>query len=246
MGNLSSKQDYKNAVIGFSIMTIIGLVMLVGGIARREFASGKVMMIFGFLIFIPGVVCLGIYAKKYNDSSSDIVPVDCSVNYSDWGTCTQQPDGTWSQFSQGTIVHGTNGGKDNCDSTQKSRPCVPTVVENKEVFNIWSQDYPKADAAGVCKALGSELATEGQVSNSFSANASWCSLGWVSDNDQTVWPNRRAVDGECGPANSIVKYTPPSGKAGVNCYGVKPLRTANIPGLTEFNDVVHKWSQYDP
>jgi hypothetical protein len=150
MGNLSSKQDYKNAGIGFTVMLVVGLILSAIGVMTGTIPA----LIFGILVTIVGAICAGIYWKKYSDAPEDgsdggsssgggsaAGPVDCSVKWSDFGTCQQQPDGTWKQFSQGTITHGTNGGKDDCDTTPKSQPCVPPVPVDCQVIRTdWSSD----------------------------------------------------------------------------------------------------------
>ena len=94
---------------------------------------------------------------------------------------------------------------------------------NAEVFYIGGYEYTKAQAAGVCTSRGAVVATGAQLSDAQAAGADWCSTGWLSDQSKPKYPITTNVQGGCGNGSAGIKeYLPPGGKAGVNCYGVKP------------------------
>jgi hypothetical protein len=64
------------------------------------------------IIFIILGLCLTIYCLYKYFTIADPVPVDCSINYSDWGTCSQQPDKTWAQTRDANVIMPQNGGKE--------------------------------------------------------------------------------------------------------------------------------------
>jgi hypothetical protein len=148
---------------------------------------------------------------------------------------------------------------DYCDSgyTQSGGGCVVVVPDGdqdesgggggggqKEVFHLSGYETAKGDAAGVCSALGAELATRAQVAAAQAANADWCSTGWVSDQDSALYPITYEVQGGCGNGSAGVKeYTPPNNLAGVNCYGVKPAKDGANDRIRAFN--AKRWSRYD-
>lgn len=107
------------------------------------------------------------------------------------------------------------------------------VNDKKEVFNIDSNDFTYDDAAIVCKALDSKLATYNQVLNGHKDGAHWCNYGW-SDNQLALYPTQKKIweDIQSGPDDSknICGKPGVNGgffhnknlKFGVNCYGIKP------------------------
>jgi hypothetical protein len=101
------------------------------------------------------------------------------------------------------------------------------ITKKNEVFwiakgNAYSHD--KSEAEGVCSAVGATNATQAQLNSAQSQGADVCASGWVKDNSNAVYPISATIDGGCGNGNTgIMTYTPPNRKAGVWCYGIKPL-----------------------
>ena len=102
----------------------------------------------------------------------------------------------------------------------------------KQVFNIKENIYTLDDAAGVCGALGADIATIDQLVNAHKQGADWCNVGWTKDGipaypiQYSTWktlqdnePNKRNI---CGQPGINVVNDNPNNQYGVNCYGVKP------------------------
>jgi len=115
-------------------------------------------------------------------------------------------------------------------------PNGAAVPMNKEVFHINKNIYSYSDAAAVCKAMGSELATEAQVNDAFKKGADWCSYGWVKgqlavyptqqstfDSLQKGTPEQQTACGKVGVNGGY--FDNPDLRFGVNCYGMKPATT---------------------
>lgn len=84
--------------------------------------------------------------------------------------------------------------------------------------------HEKSEAEGVCTAVGATNATQAQLNSALSQGADVCASGWVKDNSNAVYPISATIDGGCGNGSTgIMTYTPPNRKAGVWCYGIKPL-----------------------
>jgi hypothetical protein len=116
-------------------------------------------------------------------------------------------------------------------------------VQN-EVFHITKYDYTRSEASEKCQSLGARLATEEELTAAHGAGADWCSTGWDSDNANAGYPINTTLMEGCSPTAALVRWTHSSGKAGANCYGLKP--TMKIPGaedLLPWN--ASKWSQHD-
>jgi hypothetical protein len=113
---------------------------------------------------------------------------------------------------------------------------VPSVTLSnpniKQVFNIKENIYTLDDAAGVCGALGTEVATIDQLVDAHRKGADWCNVGWTKDGipaypiQYSTWktlqdnePNKRNI---CGQPGINVVNDNPNNQYGVNCYGVKP------------------------
>uniref|UniRef100_A0A6C0IX34 Link domain-containing protein n=1 Tax=viral metagenome TaxID=1070528 RepID=A0A6C0IX34_9ZZZZ len=124
--------------------------------------------------------------------------------------------------------------KDKPESIEvKDKPESIEVKDKKEVFNIDSNNFTYADAAIVCKALDSKLATYNQVLNAHKDGAHWCNYGW-SNNQLALYPTQNTIwkDIQSGPEDSknICGKPGVNGgffhnkdlKFGVNCYGIKP------------------------
>lgn len=152
--------------------------------------------------------------------------------------CT--PEGT--PDANATYKYGADGA---CVMTCKSGytkdgdTCVEE--EKPEVFQISGYDYTKDQASGQCSAYGATVATRAQLDAAWTAGADWCSTGWVSDGNTPVYPSNTRLQGGCGNgAVHVQEYLPPTGKAAIHCYGVKPASDAK---LHHFNET--KWSRYD-
>jgi len=104
--------------------------------------------------------------------------------------------------------------------------------KEKEVFNINENNFTYDEAKLVCKALGSELATYGQVVKAHKKGANWCNYGW-SKNKMALYPIQKEyydkIQKDVGTRNTCGKPGVNGGyfdnkdlKFGVNCYGIKP------------------------
>ncbi len=134
------------------------------------------------------------------------------------------------------------GGSEETPATATATtPTTPSVPDPKsEVFYVGGYDYTKAQAAATCTTHGAVVATGAQLAAAQVAKADWCATGWLSDQTVAKYPINTTIRPGCGGAPSVVEYTPPNGKAGVNCYGVKPV--VDTEGISPFNTT--KWSRY--
>ena len=107
----------------------------------------------------------------------------------------------------------------------------------KQVFNIKENIYTLDDAAGVCGALGSDVASVNQLIDAHKKGADWCNVGWTSDGlaafpiQYSTWktlqdnePNKRNI---CGDVGINLARNDPNLLYGVNCYGIKPEPKGN-------------------
>ena len=107
----------------------------------------------------------------------------------------------------------------------------------KQVFNIKENIYTLDDAAGVCGALGSDVASINQLIDAHKNGADWCNVGWTSDGlaaypiQYSTWkslqdnePNKRNI---CGDTGINLARNDPNLLYGVNCYGIKPEPKGN-------------------
>ena len=147
---------------------------------------------------------------------------------------TKDPNATYKYDAQGKCAMTCKTGY-----TKESDACIEE--EKEEVFQIKGYDYTKDQASGQCSAYGATVATRAQVDAAQAAGADWCSTGWVSDQAAAVYPINTTLISGCGNGSAGVKqWTPPSNKAAVNCYGVKPVSDDK---LHKWNPT--KWSRYD-
>ena len=111
------------------------------------------------------------------------------------------------------------GASDDCKACDTSK--------KNEVFWIARGNtywHAKADAEGVCNAVGATNATQSQLNSAQAQGADVCASGWVKDNTNAVYPISASIDGGCGNGTTgIMTYTPANKTAGVWCYGIKPL-----------------------
>jgi hypothetical protein len=142
-------------------------------------------------------------------------------------------------------------------------PSVPIMtaknIQKPEVFYVSGNDYTYDEAAAVCAAYDSELATYDQLQTAYSTGAEWCGYGW-SQGGMALFPTQdatwQALQMEaneaqrtgCGRPGVNGGYFDPSTKFGVNCYGVKPSNTniklpLPLPGTDsgEFQKMVNKF-----
>ena len=142
-------------------------------------------------------------------------------------------------------------------------PSVPVMsaknIQKPEVFYVSGNDYTYDEAAAVCAAYDSELATYDQVQTAYSTGAEWCGYGW-SQGAMALFPTQdatwQALQMEanesqrtgCGRPGVNGGYFDPSTKFGVNCFGVKPSNTniklpLPLPGTDsgEFQKMVNKF-----
>jgi hypothetical protein len=102
----------------------------------------------------------------------------------------------------------------------------------KQVFNIKENVYTMDDAAGVCGAMGAEVATIEQLIDAHKNGADWCNVGWTKDGlaafpiQYSTWKTLQDNDPKnrniCGQPGINLVRNDPNLLYGVNCYGVKP------------------------
>lgn len=139
--------------------------------------------------------------------------------------------------------------------TKKAQTALP--ISAKEVFYIAGNNYVYNEAAAVCAAYDSELATQDQVQSAYAKGGEWCGYGWTAGGmalyptQKETWdklqqeadPSRRTA---CGRPGVNGGYFDPNTKFGVNCFGVKPGDTGinkyptPLPGTDpdQFNKMV--------
>jgi hypothetical protein len=105
------------------------------------------------------------------------------------------------------------------------------------VYNISENIYTYHDAAAVCKAFNGELATYEQVKEAHANGADWCNYGWIKG-QQAVYPTQKKTweklqkgspefAKSCGkPGVNGGRFDNPELRFGVNCYGVRPPKSA--------------------
>jgi len=148
--------------------------------------------------------------------------------------------------SMASLMMGGDG--DDTTTTPTTTPTIPTP--DPEVFWVGgdgrSYEYTKAQAAATCTTHGAVVATDAQLTSAHAAGADWCATGWLADVDVGRYPITTTLISGCGNGEgsdpAIMTYTP--GKAGVNCYGIKPdENTTNSKIIHKFNGP--KWSRHD-
>jgi hypothetical protein len=122
-----------------------------------------------------------------------------------------------------------------------SAASVPTVSTSgppqsntgiQQVFNIKENIYAADDAAGVCGALGADVASLQQLVDAHRQGANWCNVGWTKEGlaaypiQKDFWqkmqgnnPQNRNI---CGQPGINMARSDAGLLYGVNCYGVKP------------------------
>jgi hypothetical protein len=136
----------------------------------------------------------------------------------------------------------------------------------KEVFNVSRNIYTYTDAAAVCDALGSELASYEQIQEAQNKGADWCNYGWTKGQlalfptQKTTWEKLQKGPAEyrnaCGrPGVNGGFFDNPELRFGVNCFGIKPPRNATdellesqvalppTPDQIEFDKKVQKYRE---
>ncbi len=139
------------------------------------------------------------------------------------------------------------------------RPSGGPMV-GSEVFHVNDQIFTYDEAAAVCAAYDSELATLEQIMDAFANGADWCSYGW-SAGAMALYPTQREtwdrLQGEidhgkrtrCGRPGVNGGYFDPTLKFGVNCFGFKPrgkfTPPAPVPGMDgkEFSGMVNRFKE---
>lgn len=135
----------------------------------------------------------------------------------------------------------------------------PLSIEQKEVFYISGNNYEYEEAAAVCAAYDSELATYDQVQDAYGKGAEWCGYGWsqggmaLFPTQESTWQKLQLEGPEksrtaCGRPGVNGGYFDPSTKFGVNCFGIKPKGNnvklpLPLPGTNEgeFDKMVQKF-----
>jgi hypothetical protein len=143
---------------------------------------------------------------------------------------------------------------DDDDDKKKKTPLGPTGPTGPDPEVFWvggptnNYHYTKDQAAATCTTHGAVVSTNAQLTAAHAAGADWCATGWLSDADSARYPITTTTLSGCGNGEgsdpAIMSYVPPDGKAGVNCYGIKPVKDAtseaSIRGFTP-----EKWSRHD-
>ena len=127
-----------------------------------------------------------------------------------------------------------------------------------EVFHIADNQFTYDEAAAVCAAYDSRLATLEQIIEAYNGGAEWCGYGW-SAGGMALYPTQKATWEElqreqdpgkrtgCGRPGVNGGYFDPALKFGVNCFGFKPKGEFDPPGPlpgvdpTKFNQLVNKF-----
>jgi hypothetical protein len=128
----------------------------------------------------------------------------------------------------------------------------PLMRNNPEVFQIRRPNATNGDyslnrdgARTVCNDYGADLAAYADLDVAQKSGAEWCSTGWMSDSsppdsDGKSWgaayPMQVARSG-CGIGSGVQTFVPSNGLAAANCYGIKPEKSALIPG-----DSIYEWA----
>lgn len=109
-----------------------------------------------------------------------------------------------------------------------------------EVFQIQrgtAYSTPRTEAANVCADYGARLATMSELTEAQKQGAQWCSSGWVSDNENGVYPMQQEISG-CG-TRGVNTFGP---RGNVNCIGAKPRRVKDGDRIWDWNGV--RYSQF--
>jgi len=112
----------------------------------------------------------------------------------------------------------------------------PSKLKQPEVFYVSDGGYntAKADANAVCQSYSARLASSEELGKAQLMGADWCATGWVSDSNDAKYPISTTIQGGCGNGSTgVMTYTPPSRKAGVNCFGKKPAE--GTQGIAKHN-----------
>jgi hypothetical protein len=131
-----------------------------------------------------------------------------------------------------------------CYGTVIQPPVSNKMVGAKQVFAVGPDyRYSKGEAAAVCAKYGAEVATRKQLEEAQKNGADWCFSAWLADSPTGSWPISTTPVPGCGSRRGIIEWTPDSQKAGVNCYGPKPVPTdVTTPGeIMPFNG--NAWDQ---
>lgn len=106
--------------------------------------------------------------------------------------------------------------------------------------------YQRGDAQAVCAKYGARVATRADVEAAFRAGADWCFTGWVSDDENAMYPINDSLVQGCAGTPTVAVWTPPERVAGVTCYGPKPSKN-QIKGneVLPFNWNKNVWNQAD-
>jgi hypothetical protein len=119
------------------------------------------------------------------------------------------------------------------------------IYGKSEVFQVGKYHeykYNESDANDVCKELGAQVATDQQLIDAQQKGADWCSTGWIAGNtNKAKYPITTSIQGGCASKAGVAEWTPPSNKANVNCYGMKP-KSKDDNSILKWNAT--DWSQH--
>ncbi len=153
-------------------------------------------------------------------------------------------------------------------TTTESKPTTPSPINllaggpqvGSEVFHISDAQFTYDEAAAVCAAYDSQLATLEQIIEAYNSGAEWCGYGW-SAGGMALYPTQKATWTElqrevdpgkrtaCGRPGVNGGYFDPMNKFGVNCFGFKPKGDfkppAPLPGVDKqaFDSAVNRFKE---
>ena len=194
-----------------------------------------VSAVFGLMVIIM-VYYIFISKNRSNNNNNKYIPTQTIQGNPTITSNTSSSSSPTSVSSTPVSVPINNGGV---------YPPIPTGVPSatlsnpniSQVFNIKENIYTLDDSAGVCGALGSNVATINQLIDAHSKGADWCNVGWTKDGlaaypiQYSTWktlqdndPRKRNI---CGAPGINLARNDPNLLYGVNCFGIKPEPKGN-------------------
>lgn len=134
-------------------------------------------------------------------------------------------------------------------------PSFATLPSGKEVFYVANNMFTYDQAEAVCGAYDSELASYSQIEAAYNSGGEWCGYGWTQGGialfptQLETWQKLQMESDDtrrkaCGRPGINGGYFEPKMKFGVNCYGKKPGKPANVMSKNidkVFNVMVNKY-----
>jgi len=205
-------------------------------IGEPNFVLIGVSAVFGLLVII--MVYYIFISKNHNTKN------DYSYNYSNdpkntssngYSAGSGQISGSRSSLSMtGPVPINTGGVYAPAPTGTSVTVSNPNI---SQVFNIKENIYTLDDSAGVCGALGANVASINQLIDAHKQGADWCNVGWTKDGLaaypiqystwKTLQDNDPSTRNICGSPGINLARNDPNLLYGVNCYGVKPEPKGN-------------------